>query len=465
MNDDAIEHFMSVAGCDREFAASFLEANGWHLESAVNNFMDPGTGHNSTTGLPPGMSSSSLGDNPAHTDASFNALRRDLEHPRAPIAQFRDTLIDSDPAQHVPPPLQAAQNHPLEAFRANPVDSDIRVGADDAKDFFGLQKRPRNLAEIYAAPIEICFAGTFDELRAAGRRQQKWLLINIQSPTEFASQQLNADTWRDETLRMVLSASFLFWQQYYDSPEGATYCRFYLPSATHATPPTGLPHIAVVDPITASTVKTWTGFKDAERLMDKLMEYADDPPKDLLEGLPDSGHPGFSQQLSPPKSTNSGQLAASASVQKQHSFGQENVVAADAGELAVVAEPESATAIAASLENRGARLSAASASASPRAQERLSDENMDAMWGTLRDEPAQGILLKIRTLSGAQIIRRFTPSSTFRDILAAVHFAGHRLDATKQYKLSAPFGASMTDQASTLEAVGMAQGAYNLSEC
>jgi hypothetical protein len=27
--------------------------------------------------------------------------------------------------------------------------------------------------------------------------------INIQSPTEFASQQLNADTWRDETLRTV----------------------------------------------------------------------------------------------------------------------------------------------------------------------------------------------------------------------------------------------------------------------
>ena len=36
--------------------------------------------------------------------------------------------------------------------------------------------------------------------------QQKWLLVNIQSPTEFASQQLNADTWTDETLRAVVNA-------------------------------------------------------------------------------------------------------------------------------------------------------------------------------------------------------------------------------------------------------------------
>ena len=38
----AVEQFMAIASCDREFAASFLEANAWSLESAVNNFMEPG---------------------------------------------------------------------------------------------------------------------------------------------------------------------------------------------------------------------------------------------------------------------------------------------------------------------------------------------------------------------------------------------------------------------------------------
>ena len=66
------------------------------------------------------------------------------------------------------------------------------------------------------------------ELRAAGKAQSKWLLVNIQSPTEFASQQLNRDTWRDETLRMYVEASFLFWQQYHDQGAGEVYTRNYL---------------------------------------------------------------------------------------------------------------------------------------------------------------------------------------------------------------------------------------------
>lgn len=95
--------------------------------------------------------------------------------------------------------------------------------------------------------------------------------------------------------------SFLFWQQYNDSPEGQKYCQRYLTSSE-------LPHIGmlshtpsalgagrqrqllsfrddadssagVVDPITGKLVKAWSGFKDAERLMDKLTEYADVPPQ------------------------------------------------------------------------------------------------------------------------------------------------------------------------------------------
>ena len=105
------------------------------------------------------------------------------------------------------------------------LDSGRAGSIELADEVFGLAKKPKNLAEIYKAPTDLCFQGTFEELRDAGRAQGRWLLVNIQSPTEFASQQLNADTWRDETLRAVISASFLFWQQYYDSPDGATFCR------------------------------------------------------------------------------------------------------------------------------------------------------------------------------------------------------------------------------------------------
>ena len=37
-------------------------------------------------------------------------------------------------------------------------------------------------------------------------------LVNLQSDKEFASHQLNRDTWSDSALRSVLQASFIFWQ-------------------------------------------------------------------------------------------------------------------------------------------------------------------------------------------------------------------------------------------------------------
>ena len=259
---EKIATFVAVANCDAEFATSFLAANDWVLESAISNFMEPGSAsHGGGSG---GGGSAGSGS------AGFSSGLLPDETERAPIAQFRDTLIEVDPAQRMPQraPSASATNHPLEAFRdfrreggsGNDVD-----GATDTGEVFGLTKRPKNLADIYRAPTELCFVGTFEELRAAGRMQQRWLLVNIQSPTEFASQQLNADTWRDETLQAVIKASFLFWQQvsahslaaggelaaplscvlhmcivahvkclippwqYYDSPDGATFCRYYLP--------------------------------------------------------------------------------------------------------------------------------------------------------------------------------------------------------------------------------------------
>ena len=492
----AVEQFMAIASCDREFAASFLEANAWSLESAVNNFMEPGA---ASAALPAAMGgaspagASSLGDNPAMGGAAFDALGGAFmdEEPRAPIAQFRDTLIGQDPAQRAPP-AKAASNHPLEAFRSaaggsGAAESSESGGSSGTKEVFGLPKRPRNLAEIYAAPTELCFTGNFDELRAAGRREQKWLLINIQSPQEFASQQLNADTWRDETLRAVISASFLFWQQYYDSPEGSTYCRFYLKDAVGPSP-VGLPHIAVVDPVTASAVKTWTGFKDAERLMDKLMEYADEPPTDLLATLSPSAMAPVSQQLSPPRpqphppgigheplppvgASASGYRSLGGAGMPSHfqqpQFG-EGSGAPGGGGGDSIEEAELAAAIAASLAGGGDDMASGFGHTTPPVPQ-ISDgptaSDIDEQWGPASAEPADGIPLKIRLADGSQFIRKFSPSQTFNEVLVAVHASGHRLDPTKRYKLSMQFGVSVTERATSLEAAGVQRGAYMLSEC
>lgn len=484
---EKVDSFASIAGCDREFAASFLEANGWDLESAVNNFMEPGAAASATTA----NHTSGLGNNPAMGSETYS------DAPRAPIAQFRDKLINHDPAHRIPKPATSAQNHPLEAFRdvrrddpGGDSELSLSAGIAEGKEVFGLPKRPRNLAEIYAAPTDLCFTGTFDELRAAGREQRKWLLINIQSPTEFASQQLNADTWRDETLRAVISASFLFWQQYYDSPDGANYCRFYLPNAAGPTP-LGLPHIAVVDPITASSAKTWTGFKDAERLMDKLMEYADDPPTDLLQELCST-----ESHLPPELSPNHAEAAARGMPTQPSLVG-----AGDEGE-----EAQLVAAIAASLEGHPHNPGALSqprasleggpgyaalttpgyaADATPTVSAAPTSEiataappdiaaqppgpsaaEVDEMWGPAPSESSDGVSLKIRCGDGSTLMRKFSPSHTLRDVLAAVHATTHRLDPSKQYKLfeGLPGGVVLTDPETSLEAAKVTRGLYNLAE-
>jgi hypothetical protein len=37
-------------------------------------------------------------------------------------------------------------------------------------------------------------------------------LVNVQSNSEFASHQLNRDTWSDDTVKTIIRGSFIFWQ-------------------------------------------------------------------------------------------------------------------------------------------------------------------------------------------------------------------------------------------------------------
>ena len=129
-------------------------------------------------------------------------------------------------------------------------------------------------------------------------------------------------------------------------------------------------------------------------------------------------------------------------------------------------DPELAAAIAASLEGGGGSSGggASAMAAEPTAPSGPSEAEIDAMWGVAADEPADGLALKIRTLDGAQMMRKFSPAATLRDVLVAVHCAGHRLDPSKGYKLAMQFGPTVTDHATTLEAAGVTRGVYNLSE-
>jgi len=410
--------FKAVSGTDDDgFAISFLEAHDWNVETAVNSLMGGGAaaagGSSAMEGAAAPESDEAMAARLGMPDESTDPL---LD--RAPMSQYKDTLMD--PAQRMPPTPAAQVTHRLEAFRDAKTDA-VEARGEDAKHD---PRRPKTLADIYRRPAEICFNGSFDELRQAGREQGRWLLVNIQSPTEFASQQLNADTWSDEMLRIIVSASFLFWQQYMDDDLGSKYVRHYNVTA--------LPHIALIDPVTGQLVKSWTGFKDAERLMDKLTEMADTPPTD-----------GYAAEAMVEETT-------------PRPAGGGGGGGGGGGDDEFLKQ-----AIAASLGN--ANYGVGPTDSAPEAEP-------EAPWPAAPPEPEAGVpdvmTLRVRLPDGAQHTQRFLPQHTLRDLLCSVHHAGVCvLSSRKVYQLASTGFTPVTDPETTLGSIGLSgRVMVNISE-
>ena len=128
---------------------------------------------------------------------------------------------------------------------------------------------------MYRPPSELLsHFRDWDEARAAGRAQRRWLLVNIQDPSVFDCQLLNRDVWKHEGIRETVRAHFLLIQYPKDDQRAAPYRAYYFPDADD---PDAYPHVAVVDPRTGEEVKRWRGRpapKPADFLM-QLHEFLD----------------------------------------------------------------------------------------------------------------------------------------------------------------------------------------------
>jgi hypothetical protein len=62
------------------------------------------------------------------------------------------------------------------------------------------------------------FHGTFEEAKELAQQQSRWLIVNLQSTTQFGSHQLNRDTWRNDMVRSLVEENFVLFQAY-DSVE------------------------------------------------------------------------------------------------------------------------------------------------------------------------------------------------------------------------------------------------------
>eukprot|EP01035_Chromulina_nebulosa_P021194 gene21194-27456_t len=66
---------------------------------------------------------------------------------------------------------------------------------------------------IYKPPSQLSYPGSWTDAKVVAKDDSKWLLVNIQSHTEFTSHRLNGETWNDDTIEAIVRSSFLFWQR------------------------------------------------------------------------------------------------------------------------------------------------------------------------------------------------------------------------------------------------------------
>ncbi|KAJ3366296.1 hypothetical protein GGF31_008105 [Allomyces arbusculus] len=317
INPDDLIQFCELTGADPALAAKYLRVADRDLSNAVTLFMDLGG-----TDLPD-IDAPAL---PPARPAAPPALRApppvfaenddddDIEMPDyeemdededddVNIVETTVAPASSAPLTHLPPPSwAAAAGLPvLSSGSASSLNSrDLaRGGAGRGSassstgrlaalgvNAFGFEvpaassstQRPfyeanDKLHSLFAPPANLMFKGTFDNAKEIGRREHKWVLVDLHDPTEFACEVLNRDLWKHHDVQEVVRANFLFLQPRTTDNDGRDYRMLY--------PVAGCPHVAILDPrtgermaIVGSTAPTMTApITRAPRLLKDPAEF------------------------------------------------------------------------------------------------------------------------------------------------------------------------------------------------
>ena len=232
-HDALISQFLSFTNsADPDQAASYLEMSGYNLETAVGLFLEHATGstaeHSSST--------SSHRSRPARDDdvraPDQTRTMRLMDDDRiSPTYQLMTAMMDMDEA----PPSSAFAASAVAITTRNAraaLDAELARGGDshlaeekenyeyddddDEEGEYGTRPNiePPRLADMFAAPEHMMHrAGGFLGARTTAKDSRRWLLVNIQRDSVFASHALNRDVWRDELVENLIREGFIFWQQ------------------------------------------------------------------------------------------------------------------------------------------------------------------------------------------------------------------------------------------------------------
>ncbi|KFA46041.1 hypothetical protein S40293_07466 [Stachybotrys chartarum IBT 40293] len=200
---------------------------------------------------------------------------------RAPIAATTETLVAPDMAWGGHDDAEAAIFEQLRRRRHPPP----RGGGPFAQRIWGdgttrsnteNSSHARRLEDLFRPPYDLMERLSWDEARALGKEDKKWIMVNLQDMNDFNCQALNRDIWKDEAVRALVRENFIFLQYDKDYPDAEEFIQFYFPNAGHENPD-NYPHVSIIDPRTGEQVKVWSGrpFPSAREFHAEVAEFLD----------------------------------------------------------------------------------------------------------------------------------------------------------------------------------------------
>ncbi|CAE7866059.1 Ubxn7 [Symbiodinium sp. KB8] len=270
VTDESVAEFISLTSASDDEAKGYLEMAGGNLQQALGLFFEMGGGSSSPALGPspsPAAPAAPAANQPvidadvaAEVAAAAAAAGIDTgplqdahmageEEVRAPMPAYQDQIINPDLEHRRMQEQMAADSAAM--FRrmsfdrgGDPAGAGSGTGEEQEDEQMGEGKAINKLF----APPEYNEGSSYYETIEKAKGEGKWVLVNIQQAEVFASHTLNRDVWSDDTIKDIITGSFLFWQRDDKSAEGDQFCHYH--QCGHQ-----LPHICVIDPRTGRRVK------------------------------------------------------------------------------------------------------------------------------------------------------------------------------------------------------------------
>jgi hypothetical protein len=247
-----IESFIKETGAAEDAAKKWLEIGEFDLKTAINLYYQS---NESCFGNQNHENVESI-YSPNYVPIKTNYCDyNDEENIRRPDQIKRQKLVDNS-----------------NNFYSKPINKKEEVTAfsSGSTSFIPTNVKEKDLARLFQPPTAIMIQDDLHGARELSKSKDKWLIINIQSNSDFECHVLNRDFWNNSDFKEFFMCDFLFWQQQNISEEGKLYIQRYNV--------TNFPHIAIMDPRTGGL--NWRVDKaiNKERLTENLLDFINSNP-------------------------------------------------------------------------------------------------------------------------------------------------------------------------------------------